>query len=113
MLLLQEVLHNFVDEGYVCSVRDVEVLSEGMLSSGNGLASFDVKYKAEVFQLHKGEVVDAVVKNAIRIAHLVTSGEVEVEITKSIFHYIYKCSSSVLGGHDEKKQLNSSVQMGI
>ena len=53
--------------GYIITVIDVVNIGDGIVLPGSGQAEFITKYRAIVFKPFKGEVLDGVVNNVVRV----------------------------------------------
>jgi DNA-directed RNA polymerase II subunit RPB7 len=53
--------------GYIIAVVSTLDIGKGMVLSGSGQAEFITRYRAIVFKPFKGEVVDGVVNNVIKV----------------------------------------------
>ncbi|GMM50649.1 DNA-directed RNA polymerase II subunit [Starmerella bacillaris] len=82
--LLQEVEGTVSGEyGYIVSVVDgMEInVGSGVVQSGQGSATFNVKYHAIVFKPFKGEVVDAIVTNVNKMGVFCDVGPLSVFVS--------------------------------
>jgi hypothetical protein len=59
--------------GYIIAVVNILELGKGLVLSGNGQAEFVCRYRAIVFKPFKGEVLDGVVSNVMKVRLLICS----------------------------------------
>lgn len=53
--------------GFIIAVLEIIDVGPGIVLPGNGQAEFQTRYKAIVFKPFKGEVLDGVVTNVLRV----------------------------------------------
>jgi len=90
--------------GYIISVVDVVNVGKGKVYPGQGVAQYNISYRAIVFKPYKGEVVDAVITTVNKMGFFAEVGpltifvsthvglpEIEGQLssTLGIFLYIY------------------------
>jgi DNA-directed RNA polymerase II subunit RPB7 len=55
--------------GFIIAVLEIIDVGPGVVLPGNGQAEFKTRYKAIVFKPFKGEVLDGVVTNVLRVSY--------------------------------------------
>lgn len=67
--------------GFVIAITYINSIGDGIIQSGTGLASYDVKFKAIVFRPFKNEVLDGVVEQVNKLGIFVKIGPLQCFIS--------------------------------
>lgn len=70
--------------GFIITVTSIEKIGLGKVQEGTGSVLFPIKFKAIVFKPYKGEILDAIVINVIKMGFFAEAGPLQIFVSQHL-----------------------------